>query len=364
MRRFAPALVLAVSACGSPVAELEEACFELPQAALTGNGQEMQGDNLNGVQLQGDNLNGDNLNGDNLNGDNLNGSNLNGVQIQGVSLQGTNLNGIETNGAWQNGVWQNGTWLNGTNLNGTNLNGTNLNGTGLDATTVDVRLDGGRLVVEANGKRLKEQALVGATLFARDGDVVIPLKIESIERDANDARLAFYVLSVEGAPVCSTGNERGVFVAGSFDATGGWLPDASKLSYACNDGVMNKCVRWGYTPWAAGDDAYQTCTRMARADYCGDGVPWTQNGTMIDLFDDFGVQERAGVEGFTFEAGWSIDGAVCVNAPRYAVHDAAGTDIRPSCWDALPRCDSFDRAQDLGALLGNDSAHTEITACN
>jgi hypothetical protein len=57
MRRFAPALVLAVSACGAPVADLEGACFELPQAALTGNGTDLQG-----RELQGDNLNGVNLN--------------------------------------------------------------------------------------------------------------------------------------------------------------------------------------------------------------------------------------------------------------------------------------------------------------
>lgn len=50
--------------------------------------------------------------------------------------------------------------------------------------------------------------------------------------------------------------------------------------------------------------------RMARADYCGDGVPHTKSGTLIDLYDIHGIQTVVPNDGQTFEAGWNEDGAV------------------------------------------------------
>lgn len=49
---------------------------------------------------------------------------------------------------------------------------------------------------------------------------------------------------------------------------------------------------------------------MARADYCGDGVPHTKSGTLIDLYDIHGIQTVVPNDGQTFEAGWNEDGAV------------------------------------------------------
>lgn len=56
-------------------------------------------------------------------------------------------------------------------------------------------------------------------------------------------------------------------------------------------------------------------TRMMRADYCGDNEPHTRNGTLIDLFDDAGIQKPEQEE-LVFEAGWGPQGAVCVNHVR------------------------------------------------
>jgi ADYC domain-containing protein len=47
-------------------------------------------------------------------------------------------------------------------------------------------------------------------------------------------------------------------------------------------------VRFGYKPWreAAGKprwDYHQACVRMVRADYAGDGIGHTRDGTLIDL---------------------------------------------------------------------------------
>lgn len=61
---------------------------------------------------------------------------------------------------------------------------------------------------------------------------------------------------------------------------------------------------------------YQACVRMMRADYCGDGVGHTRNGTPIDLFDRIGVQRDEPAEGMTLEAAWGPEGAVCISHTR------------------------------------------------
>ncbi|MBV9202478.1 MAG: hypothetical protein JOY83_22635 [Alphaproteobacteria bacterium] len=61
---------------------------------------------------------------------------------------------------------------------------------------------------------------------------------------------------------------------------------------------------------------YQACVRLVRADYCGDGVGYTRNGTPIDVFDAIGIQRDEIAPGMTFEAAWGPDGAVCVRHPR------------------------------------------------
>ena len=59
---------------------------------------------------------------------------------------------------------------------------------------------------------------------------------------------------------------------------------------------MGKCILWGYQPWStkneckgskcrtqALDPWLQACTRMVRADYCGDGRSYTFDGTPIEI---------------------------------------------------------------------------------
>ena len=96
--------------------------------------------------------------------------------------------------------------------------------------------------------------------------------------------------------------------------------------------ALGKCVIWGYRPWATATrcqdqscstvslaDYHQACTHLVRADYCGNGVPYTVNGTLIDIFDDLTppIQARAGSWGL--EARWTPSGAF----RRYFAHSAA-----------------------------------------
>lgn len=119
------------------------------------------------------------------------------------------------------------------------------------------------------------------------------------------------------------------------------VPDT--MVFACMEGVAAKCIHWGYEPERGADDAWgrhQACTRMARADYCGDGSSHTFDGTGILIYD--GPEDRPGVlhtvsagelqrapaagevelpDGSTsdlwFEAAWRPDGAFCLSKLRW-----------------------------------------------
>jgi ADYC domain len=130
------------------------------------------------------------------------------------------------------------------------------------------------------------------------------------------------------SPVCGGdgGDTAGVFVDGL------WHPDGSRddegYTFSCLHGVIAKCVRsWGYKPWKTlpseehGDVSlaalHQMCTRVARADYCGDGNAHTRDGTLIDIFDGYGFNVRDESMPFAAESGFDQDGARWVERPRW-----------------------------------------------
>ena len=96
--------------------------------------------------------------------------------------------------------------------------------------------------------------------------------------------------------------------------------------------MIAKCYRWGYRPWVTGygdlTAMHWTCTRLARADYCGIGVPHTRNGTTINVWDTLPapgpIQSHGGLLpplGMLFEAGWNTGGAVCLSHTRWLLDD-------------------------------------------
>jgi hypothetical protein len=105
-----------------------------------------------------------------------------------------------------------------------------------------------------------------------------------------------------------------------------WAADGTKVSprpanaitFACRGAALAKCVEFGYRPWATKNgvalaDYHQACTRMVRADYCGDGVAHTTSGTMIHVLDQIGIQNQAVGANYTVEAEWGPNGATCLN---------------------------------------------------
>jgi hypothetical protein len=96
---------------------------------------------------------------------------------------------------------------------------------------------------------------------------------------------------------------------------GGKVNDASKFTFACPVvGAIGKCIEIGYQPWAEEggvslDAHHRGCVRALRADYCGDGVPHTTDGAVINIYDGLGIQ--LDTEDWRIEAEWDADGARC-----------------------------------------------------
>jgi len=213
-----------------------------------------------------------------------------------------------------------------------------------------------------NGMSKQGTDLYGSAIemVTDSGDVLDVVVADTVKANG----VIWYQLTFKDVNVCGE-DGWGLFVDGVWDASGNRLDEAVfgkhivDKSFSCDTGVIAKCVDWGYDPAIVGSDAHLTCTRMARADYCGDGESWTEDGTLIDVFDDLGVWPYKGNgqgQGFSFEAGWGPDGAVCVQKTRYRERED------PKCFEELPRCSSWKSALHEGAWLGNASsrnAHTD-----
>lgn len=110
---------------------------------------------------------------------------------------------------------------------------------------------------------------------------------------------------------------RALAMTGSWTRDGLYVIDDTRVSFACKTGVAAKCDVWGY-PFSAdppnvsengtdtsavrGADMMQACTRMARADYCAQGIPNTIDGTPIHIDDIFRQPPLS--PGYVFEAAW------------------------------------------------------------
>ncbi|MEZ4361525.1 MAG: ADYC domain-containing protein [Kofleriaceae bacterium] len=96
-------------------------------------------------------------------------------------------------------------------------------------------------------------------------------------------------------------------------------------------------------------DDRQAFARMWAADYCGDGHSFTETGHKLRIRDRKGWIAAAGPVGystldswklgFTYEAVWRADGAVCLNTPRLAdVNPGIKAEIDDRC--SIPSCSS------------------------
>lgn len=296
-------------------------------------------------------------------------------------LNGWQLNGWQM-GAWGMGAWQMGAWRQGDlPLGDISLTGSLLTGTQQQG---DAR-------VPVSG-----HDFVGATLeLLMDGEE-FTLRIDDITLDpaSPTADIYFYSVSVldadEGAWTSLCVDALGqptqaIALAGRWDPSGAHVDQPGAVTFACRGAVLAKCVEWGYRPWAhtkACDDGecaavslrahHQACTRMTRADYCGDGVPHTLAGTPIDIYDGLPAPlQTAGTQGqsgWDIEAEWGPDGALCVGESLRLelLEQLEIPHETPSCLDALADTPTCGDLALPGAKIADrycDAWHDDPAAC-
>ncbi len=203
-----------------------------------------------------------------------------------------------------------------------------------------LRLEGGRLVASpATEGDADTRGVVGTVLqgTASDGKPV-EVAICGAEPSPQDPGMVFYRIEAwnpvaqEWENPCVAVNRvtdpRALAVGGVWDASGAHQDAPGKLTFACENGAITKCIIWGYKPWERRDGQslagfHQACTRLARADYCGNGRSHTRQDTIVDIYDRLGLLERtAKASGgwdparASFEAAWAPDGATCIARTR------------------------------------------------
>lgn len=204
------------------------------------------------------------------------------------------------------------------------------------AEATPLRAEGSEWVLQTAGGPLRSADLVGAQLRLAGGAV---LRIDSARFTREGAGTGWWAheLSVQSTqgwqPLCaahSDGTHYAVVLPGREQADGSLADDPTRYAVSCTSGALAKCLRMGYAPWtptmtaAQSDPAgtllpmFNACVRMVRGDYGGAGVPFTENGQRIDVYDDAGLQRADMQPSQAFEAGWNEHGAVCVHHMRVA----------------------------------------------
>jgi hypothetical protein len=198
-----------------------------------------------------------------------------------------------------------------------------------------VRLENGKLVAPLQAGK----PLIGAVLQGTDSDgQPVEVTLCSAQPDAEDPSITWYRIEMWNAesatwknPCIATArvdSPRALAVPGVWDSSGAKHEAPGKFTFACENGAIAKCVDWGYKPWDVKDgrsleQLHQACTRMARADYCGNGRSHTREDTPIDMYDGLELLTRTTVatSGWdpgkaSFEAAWSPEGAWCLARTR------------------------------------------------
>jgi hypothetical protein len=284
------------------------------------------------------------------------GTKTQGTKTQGTKTQGTKTQGTKTQGTEARGTPWTDEWLWGTRLHGVIPEPA---GTGYQLVEVigfrgdTVEVLAWRAETGWRRHRRSPASLVGMRWLEHrcHVDPACPrvlYRIRAVRRDSSRTTMPahprndrVWLFDIEAStlhddtgqtgwtPVCRRdrgGARGGLFVDGHWRPDGSWRP--AGYTFSCPSGVIAKCVRgWGYKPWrhlrsASGVEValaplHRACVRAARADYCGDGISYTRDGTSVDMFDQYGFNIPEGRPGFAPEAGFSERGAAWLQRPRH-----------------------------------------------
>ena len=293
-----------------------------------------------------------------------------GINMQGINMQGINMQGINMQGMAMHGFLVDGATMNG-------------------AVLSNVHVERGEVFGDRGANTLHGTSLVGAHFLAEVRDLsttpptvssaeyrVTAISPEDSQYDpTNTGNTFLYTLeqwvddTAGWQPAClpdAGGNNLAIPLAATWDEHGDRSVSSALFTFGCTSGVIAKCYRWGYRPWITGYgdivSMHWTCTRVARADYCGNGVSHTHNGTAINVWDKLPapgpIQSHGGLlppMGMMFEAGWNTGGAVCLSHARWLLDDGAA--LAAACPDRLvaPGLLGGTVCDTVSAVLGYDS---------
>jgi hypothetical protein len=204
----------------------------------------------------------------------------------------------------------------------------------------------------ATGKKttvLKGKDLKGTQLSAFDEQGrKLNFQIKDVELDPKDAQKETYLYTVfyqdtanyQWKNLCQPDAEniaKAISLSGSWDEKGTHIESQELFTFACTNGALAKCVRLGYKPWKkiqgkSLGNYHQACTRMIRADYCGNGNSHTKDGTPVDVYDVLDIQKPTSNNSMAFEAAWEPGGATCINRLRW---DDSLSAIQKECPEKL-----------------------------
>ena len=305
----------------------------------------------------------------------------------GMTLGACNV--VETSTTEQAGTEMQGTEMQGTEMQGMEMQGIRLGGATLSGDALQhVRVERGEVVAERGPVTLRGTALIGAHFQAevrnrRDtppATAVVEYRVTAIVPELSQydpthtGNTFLYTLeqwvaaTASWQPACradADGRSVAIPLSAMWDEHGDRIESSSLFTFGCTTGVIAKCYRWGYRPWVTGygdlTAMHWTCTRLARADYCGIGVPHTRNGTKINVWDNLPapgpIQDHGGILppiGMLFEAGWNTGGAVCLSHARWLQDDGAA--LAALCPDRLvPPGLGATVCDTIPAVLGYDS---------
>lgn len=313
------------------------------------------------------------------------------VQSQGRKLQGRKLQGRS---------------LQGVDLENLSLLGFRYANATLDgAPLANLRVVKGELLAERGGVTIRGTGLTNARITgdATDGTQLVEVEYRVVavqaESAANDPtstgntflyRIQQFATDtwVDACDPDDDARQAAIPVAMTWNTTGDRVASTTHFTFGCTSAVIGKCYRWGYRPWLTGfggadfSALHQACTRAARADYCGDGISHTEDGTAINIWDRLpapGPIQKQGLLpplGFLFEAGWNTDGASCLSRARWLVDDLLNLQVANLCPDRLipptilggivvggAVCDTVNSVlqQDPTALIFNQSSLLNIS---
>jgi hypothetical protein len=253
----------------------------------------------------------------------LSGRDLNGVSLNDEVLDEHVVTGVSFTGAVLDGKPMQSVWLDDSSLKGRDHKGHAVSAEHFVGAELEATLD--------NGASLTLQVLDRQRHPGKGNKDVYGYEV-------------WYETSTAPEPLCGFDEDGQAILAiplagrwsyGQGTPEGGsWIDDPTSFTFACEGYVLAKCVTAGYKPWERATVCHQgsgcrhttlaahhqACTRALRADYFGDGTAHTVDGTLINIYDGFGI--RVDADPWPVDAEWNERGAVCVGQPRIASYAA------------------------------------------